>query len=137
MEEETKAQIQNLVNYSLDFSEHLLLNFEEFYPFAAKINRNNKLIPVGFSDNDEFPESQTVIDGLKDGLNVELDRTEIVVYSIAYDVSVKNEKYTNPIDAIAIRICHQKLESEIIYYYAYLKKSNKINFYDSWGEIRN
>src|SRR5690349_5014199 len=113
MELGTKTQIQNLVNYSLEFSEHLLLEFDEFYPFAAKIDQSNKLIPVGFSDNNEFPESQTVIDGLREGLNAELEKTGILAFSIAYDVCVNNEKYPNTIYAIAIRITHQKLEGEI------------------------
>lgn len=61
---------QELINHSHNMAENLLLKQDgEFYPFGAIIDNYGILTHVGHYDGDEFPLSQTQINGLKKSLN--------------------------------------------------------------------
>ncbi len=46
-------------------AEKLLMEQNEFYPFGATIDSNEEQTSVGFYEGDEFPTSESIIQGLK------------------------------------------------------------------------
>lgn len=135
MDKDVQADIQKLIDYSVDFAESLLTDSGEFFPFGAKIYLSGEFKPVGYFDDDEFPESQKVIDVLSTVFEKELNEKEIRSYCITYDVRVTNEDYPKPTDAIVVMFKHRDLNGELNYYYPYiLKESSEIEFLEPWAE---
>ncbi|MDB5264136.1 MAG: hypothetical protein JWQ14_3419 [Adhaeribacter sp.] len=134
MDKNVQGDIQKLIDYSVDFAESLLTDSGEFFPFGVKVYFSGELKPVGYYDDDEFPESQKVIDVLSTVFEKELNGKEIRSYCIAYDVRVSNEDYPTPTDAILILLKHTDLDGELNYYYPYkLKEKLEIEFLEPWA----
>ncbi len=124
-----------MIDYSVGFAESLLTDSGEFFPFGAKIYLSGELKPVGYYEEDEFPESQKVIDVLSTVFEKELNGKVIRSYCIAYDVRVTNEDFPTPTDAIVILFKHMDLNCELNYYYPYkLKENSGIEFLEPWAE---
>ncbi len=135
MNPEVQSDIEKLIGYSVDFAENLLLDSGEYYPFGSKLSLSGKFTPVSFFDEEEYPESEKVINGLTTAFEEAFSKKEIRAYCIAYDVRVKNEKFNSSIDAIMIAIKHIDVEGKLIYYYPYeLENKKKLEFLEPWGE---
>ncbi|GEO05914.1 hypothetical protein AAE02nite_35780 [Adhaeribacter aerolatus] len=135
MEPEVKSDIEKLIGYSVEFAENLLLDSGEYYPFGSKISSSGKFTPVSFFEDEEYPESQKIINELTSAFEEAFNKNKVRAYSIAYDVRVQNEKYNLPKDAILISIKHENVEGKLIYYYPYkFVNKKKLEFLEPWGE---
>ena len=135
MNSEVKSDIERMIGYSVEFAENLLLDSGEYYPFGSKISSSGEFIPVSFFDEEEFTESQKIINELTYTFEEALSKKEVRAYCITYDVRVKNEKYSSAIDAILVSIKHEDVEGKLTYYYPYeLGNKKKLEFLEPWGE---
>ncbi len=133
-----KGDIEKLISYSVEFAETLLLDCGEYYPFGSKIGTSGEFAPVSFFDEEEYPESQKIINGLTSVFEEALSKREVRAYCIAYDVRVKNEKNNSATDAILVSIKHEDVEGMLSYYYPYeLGNRKKLEFLEPWGEHEN
>ncbi|MBC5993755.1 hypothetical protein [Pontibacter cellulosilyticus] len=138
MSPKVKGDIEKLIGYSIDFAETLLLGSGEYYPFGSKISSSGELTPLSYFDEEEFPESQKIINGLTSVFEDALNKKEVRAYCIAYDVRVKNEKYDAATDALLLSIKHEDVEGRLTYYYPYeLGNNKKLEFLEPWGEHEN
>ncbi|MDO6389775.1 hypothetical protein Q4E40_06530 [Pontibacter sp. BT731] len=138
MSPEVKSDIEKLISYSVEFAETLLLDSGEYYPFSSKIVTSGELTPVSFFDEEEYPDSQKIINGLTSVFEEALSKKEVRAYCIAYDVRVKNEKYNSATNAILVSIKHEDVEGKLTYYYPYVLGNNKkLVFLEPWGEHEN
>lgn len=125
-----------LINYSVDFAEQMLIENEEFFPFACTINSMGELVPISFFDGDEFPKSETLIDNLETILDNQLKQKEKRAYALTYDVKVKRHNEFEMHDAIAVKIKHIETEQSIVYFFAYKLNSQKsVEHLHSWLEV--
>lgn len=70
--------IQSIINYSHEFAEQMLISHKEYYPFGAMIENNGELVPVGYKEGEsDQPESQKVIDGLRNYFETEFKNKKI------------------------------------------------------------
>lgn len=93
---------------------------------------------MSFFDEEEYPESQKIINGLTSVFEEALSKREVRAYCIAYDVRVKNEKNNSATDAILVSIKHEDVEGMLSYYYPYeLGNRKKLEFLEPWGEHEN
>lgn len=135
MNKEVQSDAQKLISYSVSFAEKLLLEFGEYYPFAAKVELSGDLTPFGIHEGEEYPESQKVINELTAFLEDELNGSKIRAYCISYDVRVTNEKYSSSIDTVLISFRHKGVKGMLNYYYPYIIDTDKkIEFKEPWGE---
>ncbi len=126
---------QKLIDYSFEFANKLLADYQEFYPFAATINLKGELIPVTYYDGNEYPNSQELIDKLKILLDDQLRDGERRAYALTCDVTVRRNDLSNRKDAIAIQIKHQDAEKNYTCFFAYrLTEQNAVEHLDSWEE---
>ncbi|MFT2010203.1 hypothetical protein ACMA1I_16125 [Pontibacter sp. 13R65] len=131
-----KSDIEKLIGYSVGFAETLLMDSGEYYPFASKISSSGEFVSVGFSEDEEFPESQIIINALSSAFEEALNMKELRAYCIAYDVRVKNVKFSSPIDAILLSIRHENVEGKLTYYYPYeFGNKKQIKFFEPWAEL--
>ena len=129
-----EQEISRVVNNCIEFAKLMLNESREFYPFAAQLSVDNKIIPTSFSDGDEFPKSQTILDGLKQQLDIKLKNKLIICYSIAFDGRVKRNENSELSDAIIINVEHIELQETYIKYYPYLfSKKNELIFGEPWS----
>jgi hypothetical protein len=132
--QESVNDIQKLITYCRSAAETLLIEQDEFYPFAAYINNDTNLIPANFYDGDEFPTSDTIIRHTNEYFKKRISLSDIRGFAIAYNTRVKNERYSEFIDAVCIKISHRLNGENISYYLPYKLDQKKIQFYDSWME---
>lgn len=138
MSPEVRSDIEKLIAYSVKFAENLLLDSGEYYPFGSIIGLSGGLTPVSILYEEEYPESQKIIDGLTSSFEEAFSKKEIRAYCVAYDVSVKNEKYNTATDAILLTVKHRDVLSRLSYYYPYkLSSERKLVLLEPWGEHEN
>lgn len=132
-QENINNDFQELINHCHSAAERLLLE-QEFYPFGAYTDNEGNLTPVGFHDGDDFPLSNTVINGLRDHFQKRLKNDELRAYAITLDTRVRNEHFPDAIDAVSIRITHRDANESINYYFPYKVEQKRIEFFEGWGE---
>lgn len=131
--EEINSDIQEFINYSLDFADQLLIEHGEYFPFASQIDNDGKFTGVGFEGDDDQPLSETLIAVMTEHLDNELSQNNIRSYCITFDVRIKNEDFPDGIDAIFVSVKHS--HNLIKCFYPYLiEPDNKIKYFDAWSE---
>ncbi len=135
MENEIEKDIQAIIDYSIEFAERMLNNGKEYYPFGSQIENNGELVAVGFKDGEnDFPESQNLIDGLKSGFEKLFADGQIRAYGLTYDVRVSLNNSNNKSDAICIDITHLSSNQIPRYYFTYSWSENdELIFGESFG----
>lgn len=107
-------------------AKYFLENADEFYPFGAVVNKENKLKPVGIYLEEDNPASKVVLIELEKALKNGIDANEYLIGAIGVDVylTVNNEKR----NALEVRIyTHDMFEK---YYYLYLKDDDGYSFHE-------
>lgn len=59
-----------------------------FYPFAFAMDKNQKIISIGASDGDEFPESQDLINLLEKSISEEITKGQYILAVICIDIFI-------------------------------------------------
>ncbi|RKD86405.1 hypothetical protein [Mangrovibacterium diazotrophicum] len=130
-----EKDIQAIIDYSHRFAEHMLNDEKEFYPFGAKIGNDGKLVAVGYNNTEtDFPESQTVIEALKEEFEKDFVNGKLRAYGLTYDVRVQIDEQGDKSDSICIDITHQESNDIPRYYFTYSWNDNDdLIFGESFG----
>ena len=124
---------QEFVNYLRELSDNLLLEFGEFFPFAAQIEHDGELHGVGYQSESESPSSKEAIDNLTSHLESELEENNIRSYCIVYDTRLTNDDYPSGIDCVIAIMKHKADETTIEFSFPYqIKDNGEIEYFDSW-----
>jgi hypothetical protein len=117
---DAKKDIQSIIDYCHLFAKYMLNESKEYYPFGAIIDNNGELIPVGYKDNEtDMPQSQKVINELKNRFKDDLNNNKIRAYGLTYYVRVQINESCDKSDAILIDIVHCDSPDIPIYYFTY------------------
>jgi uncharacterized protein (DUF305 family) len=129
----SKDELESLINATFPFIEDLLKKHEEFFPMAAALDKNDKIVQVGTYDDDEKPLSQNVIDDLKSGLRDGAKKGDYKSIAIFYDVKAVNPATKEKTDAVAVFVENNRDSTAFTIYYPYsLTKGGVLTFAESW-----
>jgi hypothetical protein len=134
MKQNVKADFHQLISYCQSFAKHLLVEQNEFYPFAAYLDFSGVLRPLIIYDDDEFPLSESVITSLEKQLDHKKREGSLNAYVIAYDAKVTNQTYPESVDAIAIRAVHKDENELVNYYFPYKMLKDEVEVSEGWEE---
>ncbi len=107
--------LDKILNMLLAFAQRMLTKHGEFHPFAASMNNDGHVAPVGGYTGDEHPASQEVIDLLVDGLRQRANQGEIKAAGICLDVRIIPPGETEKVDAICAQLEHENGEAADVY----------------------
>jgi hypothetical protein len=125
-----------LINFSLDTIEALVIEFGEYFPIATAIGIHGETIPIHYFDGDDRPSSEDLIKQFVEILDKRINDSEIRSYAIAYDVIVQKNSESKKTDAIAIKIIHNESVESVTYFFAYeLTPEGKFEIGESWAKL--
>jgi hypothetical protein len=113
------TEVGFLIDKSFPFVEELLKKYGEFYPFSFALNIDNTVAGVGHYDGNDNPDSQTVINGLKQTLKQEAGKNIIKAVTIFYDMKTTDPKTNQKTDAVAVFVEHKDGQEAYTFYYPY------------------
>jgi hypothetical protein len=131
-----KDDTKKIIDCSIEFANKLLVEFQEFFPFAVAINLNGEIVPINYFDGNDQPASTDLINNLETLLDEQLLKNEKRAYAITYDVRVQKNSLSEKVDAIAIKIKQAETKDILLCYFAYkLVEQNRLEHLDSWREV--
>ncbi len=135
MTKEIEKDIEAIIEYCHQFTEYMLNNGKEYYPFGAQIKKDGELVAIAFDDEEtEFPESQKLINGMTTEFEKLFANGQIKAYGLAYDVRVPINDSGEKSDAICIDITHKDSNKIPRYYFTYCWNTNEeLIFGESFG----
>jgi hypothetical protein len=123
-----------LIDKSFPFAEDLIRKHGEYYPFSFVLYNDNTVGGVAGYNGDEYPESQAVINELKEILKLEIRKNKIKGIAIFYDVKTTDPNTNQKTDAIAVFVEHKDGQGAYNFYYPYkLTDKKELTFGDSFG----
>src|ERR1700712_4189928 len=103
--------MQELVENIIRQADYFLKEQGEFYPFATVISKNGEIRPLGLLLEDNYPESEDVIEHLEKLLDQGISRGEYQSAAIGINVMMKkNQKYESEALEIRLKPGKNKLE---------------------------
>lgn len=125
--------ISYLIDQSFPFVEDMLQEHGEFFPFSFSLSNDNTVVAVGRHDGDENPDSNVVIEGLKEVLRLEAKNRKIKAISIFYDVRITDPKTNQKSDAVAVFVEHKDSVGAFTFYYPYELTDKEVLFGDCFA----
>lgn len=111
-----KAEAENLLNAALPFAEKMLGQHGEFFPYAAALGRDGKVVSIGANDGRERPPSKDVIQLLKGGLKAGAKSAQYKATALVYDVRITLPSTGAKSDAIAVSLNHRDKYSVLLFF---------------------
>lgn len=125
MKEPSKEAIKALTDSILSQAAFFLNEADEFYPFGAVIDKNQKIKPVGIYFGEEFPDSTEVLNRLEAAIKEGLIKNDYLSAAIGVDIYIntKTEKGIEKKTALELRLYNNNSYSSS--YFLYFKKDGK------------
>ena len=119
-----KEECEELLNQILPAAKDLLIKNKEFYPIGAVLNNDGTCTLTAAYEDNEFPDSYSVIKDLMEAHRVMASNEEIKASGIAWNAQVTDSSGKKK-DAIIVSLEHKDSYSVIIgepYSIGFLKK---------------
>lgn len=129
---------QLIIDHSFEYAKDLLTDTGQCYPFGAYVDNAGIVHPLELEiDKKNIPNNETVIEGLKNYCETELQENRITAYGLTYEASVQLEVDSESIDTIAIDIVDENGEPPPIYYFPYkIDRTGTVEFGDTFAVRR-
>jgi hypothetical protein len=135
MEEKELKDFEVLINIFFPFAEELLRKYGEFHPFAGALNNEGQVVSVGNIEEKEAPARTNQVEHLKNMLIA--GKENLLVGTVFYDVTTRDQETGITSDAIAIYIEHKNGNAAYEFIYPYhLPGNEEISFEESYGNER-
>ena len=108
-----KEECEELLNSILPAAEGLLVKNKEFYPIGAVLDKDNKVSFTATIEDDDFPDSESIIRQLTEAHKAMADNDEIKASGIAWNATITEGTGKNR-DAIIVSLEHKEKYSVII-----------------------
>lgn len=113
-------EVQQLLDFSFDFAEDILLDTNDLYPFAAVVNAAGEVKHIGFQGDEEHtPKAGDVIEVIHQYCEEQLNAGFIKAYALTYEVEVELNDGVDVSDAFAVDIVHKDDAELPIYYFPF------------------
>lgn len=122
--------------YFIKQATRFLTEFGEFYPFAATINLNNEMEPVGVSFNDDdYPDAEDVVTEFENTLKAQFNNKAILSAAICTDITfTSDDDEEEEIDALHIRYQNSARDSVDVFVTYAIDEENTIFFSEPFEE---
>jgi len=101
-----KAEAEELLSFGLLFAQKELERHGEFYPFAAAMGTDGKVVAVAVAMAEEHPNSQQVIEALVSALKSDVTRKQYKATGVFVDTKVQPPGRNEKTDAIRAGLEH-------------------------------
>lgn len=109
-------QTNQLVDDGIGFAEEMLVKHGEFIPYGMVMLQDGTTQMVAADSSDDQPESQAVIDMLRESFRAMAQEGTILCSAVFYEVATRLPKSGEAADAIAAAIDHREDYSVIVLY---------------------
>ena len=129
---------QLIIDHSFEYAKDLLTDTGQCYPFGAYVDNAGIVHPLELEiDKKNVPNNETVIEGLKNYCETELQELRIKAYGLTYEASVQLEVDSEKIDTIAIDIVDKNDAPPPIYHFPYkIETEGNVEFGDAFAVSR-
>ena len=100
----TSAQLQELLDYCMDFAKTMLNDAGDFYPFGAKLSLEGQVVAVGGHSGSEKPLPQDIYQLLIGAFVSEAQNGSIAGAALAANVNVPDQYESPTRDAIRVHV---------------------------------
>ena len=131
-------EVQQLLDFSFDYAEDILLDTNDIYPFAAVLNKKGEVRHVGFQgDEDHVPKAGDVIEVIHQYCEEQLNQGLIKAYALTYEVAVELDEGMEASDAFVVDIMHSEDAALPLYYFPFKFLADvKLEFGESFAVKR-
>jgi hypothetical protein len=111
------AEIEDLMDHSIDYAQDLLDETLEFYPFGAWIDTKGGVHPLEFEfDKKQMPTVETVLAELKAYCDSEMESNKMNAYALTFESELVLTEGEDAVKCISLDITHKE-EKEIPKFY--------------------
>jgi len=128
-----KSQCEDLLNAVLPFAKKMLSEHGEFYPYGASMKPDGTIAEDGVYTDREHPQSQELIDRLRNAFRAEAKNGEIIASATVYDVRTTPPGGTAKTDAIAVELDHRDAYSVLVLI-PYTISAGTVRFAESFAQ---
>ena len=101
------AEIEDLMDHSIDYAQDLLDETLEFYPFGAWIDTKGGVHPLEFEfDKKQMPTVETVLAELKTYCDSEMESKNMNAYALTFESELVLAEGEAPVKCISLDIIH-------------------------------
>lgn len=110
-----KEDAEALLNVALGFAEEQLAKYKEFYPFGVAMDPDGQIAMVATDFGSDAPNSQEVIDQLKEAFRSGASSGSYRATALVADVRITDPATNKKSDAVAVRIDHRDDYSIVVH----------------------
>ena len=132
------ADIEKIIDHSIEYAQDLIEGTLEFYPFGAFIDTIGNVHPLEFEfDTKKMPQVQEVIDGLEKYCKNQMEQGKMHAYGLIFESELVLEADSDAVKCISID-CQHKDEKDIpLFYQSYtISEENDVSYSDVFGVKR-
>ena len=120
------AEIEDLMDHSIDYAQDLLDETLEFYPFGAWIDTKGGVHPLEFEfDKKQMPTVEKVLSELKIYCDSEMLANKMNAYSLTYESELVLSEGEPAVKCISLDIVHQEEKNIPKFYIPYSISEDK------------
>ena len=129
------ADIENLMDHSIDYAQDLLDETKEFYPFGAWIDTKGGVHPLELEfDKKQMPTVEKVLEDLKSYCENELKDNKMKAYCLTYEAELVLEAEKDAVKCIALDLIHvDEMEIPNFYVPYYINENNEVEYQELFG----
>jgi len=129
------ADIENLMDHSIDYAQDLLDETKEFYPFGAWIDTKGGVHPLELEfDKKQMPTVEKVLNDLKDYCETEMKSDKMHAYALTYEAELVLEEGQNAVKCIALEMIHKDEQDIPKFYVPYsFNDNNEVIYQELFG----
>lgn len=129
------AEIEDLMDHSIDYAQDLLDETLEFYPFGAWIDTKGGVHPLEFEfDKKQMPTVETVLSELKKYCDSEMASNKMNAYALTYESELVLAEGESAIKCISLDIVHQSESNIPKFYVPYsINENQQVEYKELFG----
>jgi len=125
------AEIEDLMDHSIDYAQDLLDETLEFYPFGAWIDTKGGVHPLEFEfDKKQMPTVEKVLSDLKTYCDSEMEENKMNAYALTFESELVLAEGEAAVKCISLEIVHKDEKDVPKFYIPYTINENNIVEYN-------
>ncbi len=97
-------KLHELLMYCIDFSETMLIDSAEFYPFGAVIGSEGEIKAIGAYDGEETPDSKELYKILLESFSTQVANQGLIATALASNVNIPSEYSPEASDGLRVQL---------------------------------
>jgi len=129
------AEIEDLMDHSIDYAQDLLDETLEFYPFGAWIDTKGGVHPLEFEfDKKQMPTVEKVLSELKVYCDSEMAENKMNAYALTFESELVLAEGESAVKCISLDIVHQNEKNIPKFYVPYsIGEDNTVTYSELFG----